>query len=50
MLWGCPSLIESGSANHHPQKKHLPRQAEQAHAFKYTLNQTFSTKKLLIPH
>lgn len=34
--WGCSSasslrlLVELGSAKHHPQKRHLPRQAGQA--------------------
>ena len=27
MLWGCPLLIKLGSAKHHPQKRHIPRQA-----------------------
>ena len=32
LLWGCPQLCKLGSANHHPQKRHLPRQAGQAQA------------------
>jgi hypothetical protein len=33
VFWGCHLLVESGSAKHHPQKRHLPRQAGQAQAF-----------------
>ena len=32
-LWGCHQLIELGSAKHHPQKRHIPRQAGQAQAY-----------------
>jgi len=27
LLWGCHSLIKLGNAKHHPQKRHIPRQA-----------------------
>jgi len=27
MYWGCHQLVELGSAKHHPQKRHFPRQA-----------------------
>ena len=29
VLWGCHLLVELGSAKHHPQKRHIPRQAGQ---------------------
>ncbi len=34
VLWGCHLLVELGSAKHHPQKRHIPRQAGRAQAFK----------------
>jgi hypothetical protein len=33
MLWGCPQLCKAWKAKHHPQKRHIPRQAGQAQAF-----------------
>ena len=33
VLRGCHLLVGLGSAKHHPQKRHLPRQAGQAHTF-----------------
>ena len=27
VLWGCQLLVELGNANHHPQKRPIPRQA-----------------------
>jgi hypothetical protein len=27
LLWGCPQLCKARKANHHPQKKPIPRQA-----------------------
>ncbi len=32
LLWGCPQLCKTWKANHHPQKKPIPRQAGQAQA------------------
>ena len=32
-LWGCHQLIELGSAKHHPQKRHIPRQAGQGASY-----------------
>jgi hypothetical protein len=31
-LWGCPQLCKVWKAKHHPQKRHLPRQAGRAQA------------------
>ncbi|MBP7533956.1 MAG: hypothetical protein KA783_05890, partial [Chitinophagales bacterium] len=33
MLWGCPQLRKVWKAKHHPQKRHIPRQAGLAQTF-----------------
>ena len=37
---GAPLLIGLGQTNHHPQKRHLPRQAGRVQAFGYSSRKT----------
>ena len=40
VLRGCHQLVELGQTNHHPQKRHLPRQAGRVQAFGYSSRKT----------
>jgi hypothetical protein len=54
LLWGCPLLCKAWKANHHPQKRHIPRQAGHAQTNKQTvkpnnnLMQTLKNSKWLL--